>query len=116
MIKDDADITNITIDLPLKLYQLISEMAKISNKELNTALSAQDLISKLAVQYFGTRNSIDIMCYSLSKLPELLENDKEEIMKLNDEFNQTVIKFDEICTRTNKKFHAVIDKLETLNH
>ncbi len=108
------NVMQVNIELPVKLYQLISEMAKISNNELKTQLTAEDMISKLTVQYFGTRNSIDIMSFSLEKLPDLLADDKEDIIVLNNEFNETIIKLDELSQKVNKRFHSVIDKLETL--
>lgn len=113
--KQHEDTIHISIEMPEKLFTLIKEMAKISNSQLHTQLTAEDLISKLAVQYFGTRNSIDIMSYSLQKLPELLATEKEIIEKIDKEFNETVTKLDMIANEANKCFHTVIDKLETLH-
>ena len=89
-------------------------MAKAANEELKTDLTGEQLISRQTVQYFGTKNSLEIMLFSLQKLPELLKDEKEEIMELNKKFNQLLLDFDKISQDSNKLFHKVIDRLETL--
>ena len=86
---DETIETNIV--LPKKLYELICGMAKLANEELKTDLTGEQLISRQAVQYFGTKNSLEIMAFSLQKLPELLKDEKEEIIELNKKYNQLLL-------------------------
>ena len=109
---DETIETNIV--LPKKLYELICGMAKLANEELKTDLTGEQLISRQAVQYFGTKNSLEIMAFSLQKLPELLKDEKEEIIELNKKFNQLLLDLDQTSQDCNKLFHKVIDRLETL--
>ena len=102
------------IVLQKKLYELIGAMAKAANEELKTDLTAEQLISRQTVQYFGTKNSLDIMSFSLQKLPELLSEEKEQIVELSKKFGQLILDFDKISQDSNQLFHKVIDKLETL--
>lgn len=102
------------IVLPKKLYELICGMAKAANEELKTNLTGEQLISKQTVQYFGTKNSLEIMSFSLQKLPELLNEEKEQILELNKKFGQLLLDFDKISQDSNQLFHKVIDRLETL--
>lgn len=109
---DDTIEANIV--LPKKLYELICAMAKAANEELKTDLTGEQLISKQTVQYFGTKNSLEIMSFSLQKLPDLLKDEKEQILKLNKDFNQLLLDFDKISKESNQLFHKVIDQLEKL--
>ena len=102
------------IVLPKKLYELICGMAKAANEELKTNLTGEQLISRQTVQYFGTKNSLEIMSFSLQKLPELLNEEKEQILELNKKFGQLLLDFDKISQNSNQLFHKVIDRLETL--
>lgn len=102
------------IILPKKLYELICGMAKAANEELKTNLTGEQLISRQTVQYFGTKNSLEIMSFSLQKLPELLNEEKEQILELNKKFGQLLLDFDKISQDSNQLFHKVIDRLETL--
>lgn len=102
------------IVLPKKLYELICGMAKAANEELKTNLTGEQLISRQTVQYFGTKNSLEIMSFSLQKLPELLNEEKEQILELNKKFGQLLLDFDKISQDCNQLFHKVIDRLETL--
>lgn len=108
------DTAEVNIVLPKKLYELICAMAKTANEELKTDLTGEQLISKQAVQYFGTKNSLEIMSFSLQKLPELLKDEKEQILKLSNDFNRLLLDFDKISKESNQLFHKVIDRLETL--
>lgn len=102
------------IVLPKKLYELICGMAKAANEELKTNLTGEQLISRQTVQYFGTKNCLEIMSFSLQKLPELLNEEKEQILELNKKFGQLLLDFDKISQDSNQLFHKVIDRLETL--
>ena len=54
------------------------------------------------------------MSFSLQKLPELLNEEKEQILELNKKFGQLLLDFDKISQDSNQLFHKVIDRLETL--
>ena len=54
------------------------------------------------------------MAFSLQKLPELLKDEKEEIIELNKKYNQLLLDLDQTSQDCNKLFHKVIDRLETL--
>ena len=94
------------IVLPKKLYELICGMAKAANEELKTNLTGEQLISRQTVQYFGTKNSLEIMSFSLQKLPELLNEEKEQILELNKKFGQLLLDFDKISQDSNQLFHT----------
>lgn len=109
-----GETISVNIEIPKKLYELINGMAKIANEELKMNLKGEDMMSKLIVQYFGTRNSIDIMTYSLSRLPDLFKENKDDIENISVEFNEIINKLDSTSVKANKLFHTVIDKLENI--
>ncbi|MCG8569728.1 MAG: hypothetical protein MJB14_06285 [Spirochaetes bacterium] len=110
----DQDITKVNIEVPKKLFNLIADMAKNANQEFKTNLSAKDLIEKWVIQYFGTKNALDIMAFSTQKFPEPLKDKTSQIMDLFQTFQQTAIKFDEISTQSNQLFKEVINILENI--
>lgn len=114
MDEKNKETITVEIELPKKLYELICGMAKMANKELDTRLTGNEMISKLAVQYFGTKNSLDIMAFSLEKFPKLLIEEKEDIFNFGKTFQELAFQLDDISKKSNTLFHKVIDKLETL--
>lgn len=112
----DKDMMSVSINVPKKLFDLIADMAKNANQQLNTNLSAKDLISKWVIQYFGTKNSLDVMAFSAERYKEQFKDEKPEIMELFMQFQEMSLKFDEISNKTNKLFMEIFTKLQNMEN
>ena len=110
----ENDLMKVNIEIPRKLFDLIADMANNANEQYKTNLTAKDLVSKWVVQYFGTKNSLDVMAFAAQKYKEQFEEIQPEIMDLYNDFQETALRFDDISTKTNKIFLETVRKLESL--
>lgn len=110
-----SEMVNVNIEIPKSLFSLIQDMSKNANKQFNTQLTAKDMISKWVVQYFGTKNSLDIMSFSIERFGEDLDEYKDKVSSLFDNFQKTAITFDDISQQTNSLFIDFIRSLEKID-
>jgi hypothetical protein len=110
----NKDTINVTIEIPKRLFNLVASMAENANEEFKTKLNAKDLITRWIIQYFGTKNSLDIMAYSAERFKEPLKDLSLPIKEVFDSFQQTALKFDEVSDKTNVLFKQVVAILNTI--